>query len=350
MKYSILKPDADHPRHRIQYFKQRERFRVTVPEGKTPAEVISELFAAEHGKGSPRALVETFVAPYFAARRRIRPSTRKEYGNAIETFISWGRANSCYTVDQVTQEKLFEFRDYVCSVVGLQESTINKKFRNVNMFLGFMIDRKGLKNVTRAEAEVALRALEEPRKDRGLVDPVLLLNSFEDQPDEVQTFVRHLLLTGMRFSELLKLLWPSVNLREGYIHLDHNQTKTKKPRKIWLKESPSVLADLSRMANPYSVDRVYPNLNRWILDRAKDEVVRTRLMPHFTWQALRRTCGSYLSNAPGIYGGASALQSAQRLGHSVTIAEQRYIGSIRDIDPTATTLEDAMKLTKSRRK
>ena len=40
---------------------------------------------------------------------------------------------------------------------------------------------------------------------------------------------------------------------------------------------------------------------------------------------LRRTCAAVLTNAGGIYAGASAYRSAKRAGHSVTIAEKHYV-------------------------
>jgi hypothetical protein len=41
-----------------------------------------------------------------------------------------------------------------------------------------------------------------------------------------------------------------------------------------------------------------------------------------SWQALRRTCGCDLTNAPGIFGAASAYRSAKQLGHSLAVAEK----------------------------
>lgn len=49
-----------------------------------------------------------------------------------------------------------------------------------------------------------------------------------------------------------------------------------------------------------------------------------------------------LTNAPGIYGAASAFRSAKRAGHSVVIAERHYVDVLRDLPATATTLEDAV--------
>jgi hypothetical protein len=58
----------------------------------------------------------------------------------------------------------------------------------------------------------------------------------------------------------------------------------------------------------------------------------------------RHTTGTYLTNAPGIFGAASAYRSAKQLGHSVAVAEKHYLGLVRGISPAARTLEDAMGL------
>jgi hypothetical protein len=64
----------------------------------------------------------------------------------------------------------------------------------------------------------------------------------------------------------------------------------------------------------------------------------------FGWQALRRTCGTYLTNAPGIFGAASAYRSAKQLGHSVQVAERHYLDVARGIPREARTLEAAMQI------
>ena len=64
----------------------------------------------------------------------------------------------------------------------------------------------------------------------------------------------------------------------------------------------------------------------------------------FSPQVLRSTCGSYLTNAPGIFGAASAYRSAKQLGLSVQVAERHYVGVIRGIPRDARTLEAAMQI------
>lgn len=55
----------------------------------------------------------------------------------------------------------------------------------------------------------------------------------------------------------------------------------------------------------------------------------------FGWQMLRRTCGTYLTNAPSIFDAASAYQSAKQLGHSVQVAEKHYVDVARGIPGSA---------------
>ena len=52
--------------------------------------------------------------------------------------------------------------------------------------------------------------------------------------------------------------------------------------------------------------------------------------------------GAWLTNAPGIFGAASAYRSAKQLGHSVAIAEKCYLGLLRGIPREARTLDEAM--------
>ena len=64
--------------------------------------------------------------------------------------------------------------------------------------------------------------------------------------------------------------------------------------------------------------------------------------PEFTWQDLRRTCGTYLTCAPGIYGAASDYLSSERLGHSLAVAKKHYLRAVTDVPRDARTLEDGL--------
>jgi integrase len=176
----------------------------------------------------------------------------------------------------------------------------------------------------------------------------------------IGAFVRTVLLSGMRFEECAGLAWREVDLEAGEIRLDPERVKTKDARTIRLEESPSLWNLLRGMklqsdgrSHVFTTWRWNKKRETWELTQGMSrdvaETARARLMkpktgfgaPEFTWHDLRRTCGTFLTNAPGIYAGASAYLSAKRLGHSVTIAERLYIGQVK-IDPRARTLEQAM--------
>ena len=73
-------------------------------------------------------------------------------------------------------------------------------------------------------------------------------------------------------------------------------------------------------------------------------LVRDFGAPPFNWQRLRQTTASYLVNAAGIFGAASAYREARQLGHSVSVAERHYTDVIRDIPKEAQNLEQAMRI------
>lgn len=158
------------------------------------------------------------------------------------------------------------------------------------------------------------------------------------------------LLTGMRFGELANLRWRDVDLDAGEISLQSDRTKTGHGRVVGLRESPAAAALLTQMklraggslyvwgSEPYRRD---------LAESARKRLVAEYSAPEFTWHDLRRTCGTFLTCAPAIYGAASAFMSAKRLGHSVMVSERHYAGNVSNIPATATTLEAAMGISES---
>jgi integrase len=167
----------------------------------------------------------------------------------------------------------------------------------------------------------------------------------------IAPFIACVLLTGMRFGEALDLTWGQVDLDAlehdgnavGEIHLT-SATKTKHARTIGLEVSPALRDALKAMRPKDAADRV------WGITEGEANAAMRRLISDFGapagagWQALRRTCGSFLTNAPGIFGAASAYRSARQLGHSIAVAEKHYLGLIRGIPRDARTLEAAMQI------
>jgi integrase len=186
----------------------------------------------------------------------------------------------------------------------------------------------------------------------------------------ITSFVLFLLLTGCRRGEALGLKWSDVDLEAtdhegrtvGEIRLRAEDTKTHRARTIGLEVSPALRVLLAAMKlragkeaetahvfelpawardpeqegpQPYTVD---------LIETARDRMKGLGAPKDFDWQMLRSTCGTYLTNAPGIWGSATVFMSAKQLGHSVVVAERHYLGVHRGIPKDAHTLEAAMQI------
>lgn len=189
----------------------------------------------------------------------------------------------------------------------------------------------------------------------------------------IAPFLGTVLLTGMRVGEVVTLEWKHVDLKAidsdgkevGIITLEGKNTKTNKGRRIDLSVSPSLHTMLKRMklksggkgsvfglTRP-EVDATAKRLRGDVERKGRSKKAKERLKAKefagygapesFSWQALRRTCAVYLTNAPAIYGSASAFRSAKRLGHGVQVAERHYLEDLHGIPRDARTLEAAMQ-------
>lgn len=159
----------------------------------------------------------------------------------------------------------------------------------------------------------------------------------------IADFVTAALLSGMRFNELATLRWEHIDLEAGEIRLPYTSTKTGHARTVGLRESPILASLLARRKLAGIGDGwVFGPMRRDVAEAARKRLVRVYGAPRFTWHDLRRTCGTFLTCAPAIYGAASAFLSAKRLGHGVAVAERHYAGQLNNVAREATTLEAAM--------
>lgn len=167
-------------------------------------------------------------------------------------------------------------------------------------------------------------------------------------------FVLTALLTGARLEELLSLQWSAVNLEheDGCIELEAEVVKTGTGREVWLDVTPSLKRLLLAMKLKATGPYVFGGEGPW--SKTVAGKMRQRLVgygaPPFTFAqrsgktpSLRATCATYGTNAGGVWGNASHAASAQRLGHSVVIAERRYAGRWK-VNREARDLEQAMEV------
>jgi integrase len=335
------------------------------------------------------------VKRYYDAHTQLRPATLTSYRAATNKLLAWAARERIRTGDEITRAKLLGFREGLirepkrAAAAGEKRgrrkktdqtrapASINREIRGVRVVLGYLNELDLLPRINEGDLRRALKKLPlgverteylKPAELRELLDAALRHDEerFAETRAEhrgllpvgstakfepVAPFLATLLLTGMRKGEAVNLDVEQVDLNAldgdgklvGEIHLTA-ATKTKRARTVDLAVSPALRDLLAILLEGRTSGRVFP----FTADSATAVMKRLRASygapKGFDWQGLRRTCGTFLTNAPGIFGAASAYRSARQLGHSVAVAEKHYLGLERGIPREARDLETAMNI------
>jgi len=331
------------------------------------------------------------VDEFYLRRATLKKVTLASYRNGTDGFLSWACSAGLATTEAITPRYLLDFRAWWASRPAMLPASgerrgqrqVTEKRRSpltINRGLGVvraMLNEWRMIGATpKLTSDLIRDALKFERRCRclphflriheisALVEAALkhdaetfaLTRAEHDGDAEpgstrryepISPLVLVALLTGCRFGELASLRWASISLAENEILLSHWETKTRQARRIDLTPTPMLAALLGAMRTnhngEYCLGGVAP-LRRDMAEAARKRLILKYGSPKFTWHDLRRTCGTYLTCAPAIYGGASAYLSAKRLGHSVAVAETYYVGAVTNIDKAASTLEAVMGL------
>lgn len=350
--------------------------------------------------GAPRAMgisLTDGLQRYFDAHVHLRPRTLIGYRAAADKLIAWSHRERVLTLDGVTRAHLITFRDALVKepkhspvqfgkrgafkpgTERRSAHTVNRDLRATRTMLGYLCDRDLLPRCTHDDLRRALKRLTAEREQIEYLRPHELQRLLEaalrhdtetfaatreehaglrphgstPRYQPIAPFVAAVLITGARLAEVIELDWSQVDLdargpdgsRVGEIRLRGADTKTKHARTIALEVSPGLHALLVTIKVAHGSTGSVFGVTRGEAVAAAKRLQRTYGAPAgFSWQALRRTCGTFLTNAPGIFGAASAYRSAKQLGHSVTVAEKHYVDIARGIPRTACTLEAAMQV------
>lgn len=334
-----------------------------------------------------------------ARRQELRPSTLRVYEEATRPFTQWAKRVGLVCIEDLTPQRLTAFRDWflprkkrvnakgegvgrkkrVASDGKRSAAQINKIIRTLRTILNFWRKRGLTPNLTSDGIRDHLEFVKTPkplpqflramqivqlleaaqRHDAATFSYVRRGEARQDSTHHyppIFPFVAAALLTGMRFSELANLKWSDVDLDGMEIRLEHTATKTGHGRSVGLRETPALAALLGKMklqrdgkVYVFGTKQKAGNnkivqhpMTREIADAARKRLVGEFDAPAYTWQDLRRTCGTFLTCAPAVYGAASAFLSAKRLGHSVAVSERYYAGALTNIGADCDTLEKAM--------
>ena len=126
-------------------------------------------------------------------------------------------------------------------------------------------------------------------------------------------YVAVCLFAGLRPFEAARLQWSQVNLADGEIRLEANQTKTRRARVV------KICDPLNRWLSAYHGTGFFPA--NW---RKEFDAVRARAkIADWTADVMRHTAVSHFFRATGSYG-----RTAEQFGNSETIIKNHYQGRV----------------------
>jgi integrase len=308
-------------------------------------------------------LYATAVEMYLAARPRMSPRSRRLYElHYSERIGAWLKRADVRTLDDIKRSTLLALREHIETRGKLlgwkeraeskelrRETTVNSDFKRLRALFGYFLERELLPKVRLEDLKLAFKPLaivSEPIEFlkapaiRQLLEAIIAHDRDPANYDPLGPYVMILLLTGMRPAAASELDWPSIDLDSNLVTPRGASAANKRLGMIDLTVAPMLRALLEATPKERRTGRVLPPMygTQHLADRLRENF---DLPEGFQWRKLRRTCGTFLTNSPGLFAGASAYRSAKWLGHSVTIAEKHYLGIVR-VSPEAKTLEAAM--------
>jgi len=326
---------------------------------------------AVRATGTPlRAAEKRFYASLVKKRER----TRETYREGTDRFLRWAEENRVQTCDDLTRGRVIAFREWLLAEAN-SASTFNKWIRAVKRMLGYWIDADlapkldyaDLKRIKQEQTATELREFLSPAKVRKLLqacerhdgatytltrrEKTAELSAGTPRYQPIGGFALFALLSGCRLGEALGLDWKDVDLEAldhsgkptGQFQIRAAASKTRKPRTVSLNVSPVLrrlmAAQKLRTGGRGKVWDVTEDEAKGALKRLRKDFAAPA---SFTWQALRRTCSTFLVNSPGIFGGASAYMAAKQLGHGTDVMEKNYAGLVHGIDPSLRDLESVL--------
>ncbi|HET8940216.1 MAG TPA: hypothetical protein VFN67_42535 [Polyangiales bacterium] len=352
--------------------------------------------------GAPRATgttIEQGIELYFSDAAQLSPNTVVTYRLATASFAAWSKREGIDSLDDIGRPELLRFRAAMLKLpkrasapsekrgrkreqTGTRSAiSVNRDLRALSTALNYLRKLDKLPRITSDDLRDGLERYDQPRAQPEYLTPDELRELFaaaarHDAECYAKTRDEHAgllpagstpryaaispllagaLLTGMRLGEATSVTFEEHLALDaldhdgaavGELRLPPSITKTKHARVVGLGDvSPALRALIAALKLAAGGKGPIFGVSYDEAVAAGKRLAKTYGAPkRFTWQMLRSTCSTYLTNAPSIFGAASAYQSARRTGHSVTVAEKHYAGLVRGISREARTLEAAMQV------
>lgn len=294
-----------------------------------------------------RMPVVAAVRDYLA--RFDRPNTVASQKLPLDEFAAFAAARGVSTMQDMVSPLLAQYGDHVRRPASpLAPGSKNLRLIVASGLLRWAKRNGWLPRVTVDEIAAALAKVKAEPKTIEVLRPAQVAQLLraaiahdDDGHERMAPFILLGLATGCRFLELCNLTWSEVDTTEGTIALSAERTKTRRGRVVTMAESPVALELLKalRMTAAKGQERVFPKMTRGGAWNARRRLIASYGAPEWTPHGLRRTCGSVLACSSIYASGAGPFLASKRLGHSLRIAEQSYLGALRDLPHDAATIE-----------
>jgi integrase len=345
---------------------ERRKLQVTVAGGRAHASSVSTL----------RQEIETYLTAvkHKVSKRGKRTSaiTLQRYRSSLEQWASWSEKRDCMQLNQLVRPALSEWVSTRLGTLSLtvrgeprKISTINQEVKPVRQMLiaaalaGRLVHlnsdaiRGGLKRLTQEATVPRCYSVPEIR------DALRAALDFDVSPRKSKRsaptapVVAAGLLGGLRRGELALLQVhdvlfdapseynPSITTGVDVIRLPKHKVKTGVERDVQMAPYSPLLGELMRelIRGRAGHERVFRMSYQAIGSLSKRLRAGGRTPPEgFCMKDLRSTCATYQSPLPG-----NAKAKADRLGHTLAVAEEHYLALPSGTPVTAPDLETVMQ-------
>ena len=302
--------------------------------------------------------------------RRTSPITLRRYRDSLELFATWCEAQrGCSLLSQLSRAVLSDWKSSRLQAPARKRdrkvSTVNQELKPIRQMLVAAALAGRLVHLTSDAIRGAIKREVQPAPEprcysvaeiRAVLRAALDYDASHFRPARSAPFaplVAVALLAGMRRSELAKLQVrdvlfdapsaydPDITTGLDVIRLPKTKTKTGVARDVATTSYSPLLGELMRalIRGRAGHEYVFRTSYSVLGDRVKKLRKAGRHAPAgFTLKDLRSTCATYQSPLPG-----NAKAKADRLGHTLAVAEQHYLALPSGTPLTAENLDVIMK-------